>query len=116
MKYTRLRTAGIATLGVVYSLNLLVAAISSLAYGSGLPRDTSPLSPLFVPIVGPWIALGHPLNQGPPGATALVFDGLSQLASTTMIVMAIVLHQLELPQTAWRISPSPGGVTFSAQF
>lgn len=81
---TRVRTGlvigGSVTFGVIYVLNVMVAAI---AHDVG----TSKLTPLYVPIAGPFIQMGT--TSSAIGNFWLVLDGLAQAGGVAMLIAGI---------------------------
>lgn len=110
---TRRRTgliiAGAATFGAVYALNVL---------GASAGGDNGAL---FVPVVGPFIELGH-LNASPLTPLAgifLVLDGLAQTAGVAMLIGGIastkpVLVRQDVAKTTVRITPLTMGYAGTA--
>ncbi len=74
-----LTVAGISVFGGAYFLSLLGALSSS----------SGDYASLYVPLIGPWIALGtsDPNNNGLDGL--FVLDGLAQAAGATMFIIGM---------------------------
>lgn len=64
-------------------------------------------SPLFVPVAGPFIAIGTADASG-TGAGILALDGVVQLAATTMILWGLLdpVEELERRDSIWRLMPT----------
>jgi hypothetical protein len=86
--------AGSVTFGVIYLSSVLTAA-SVLA--SDL-NNGKMFSPLFAPIVGPFIAIGTTNSSG--GTPLLVLDGLAQLAGMTMLICGAAIEEKYLQRAA----------------
>jgi hypothetical protein len=97
---TRTRTglivAGAVTFGTLYLISALVAAAgadssSRVTYSNGQYVKTSgenPVGALWVPVVGPFIQMGHEGNSS-VGNVVLVVDGLGQVAGATMLAFGL---------------------------
>ncbi|MDP1825005.1 MAG: hypothetical protein Q8L48_17240 [Archangium sp.] len=102
---------GIASLGTLYLGSVVVAGFSVLIAGSlpVIPPERSPLVTLFIPIAGPFAALGNPRNQNPVGVALLVANGLAQLAGATLIVLGLVGDEEPAKAAAWLLTPGAPG-------
>lgn len=90
--------AGAVTFGATYLVSLLTAATVLAANGA----DGKPLTPLFAPVVGPFITIGTVHADG-AGSLWLVLDGLAQTAGAVMLVYGLAAEEKYLqrtPQTA----------------
>jgi hypothetical protein len=110
---------GAVMFGISYVLSALVAV-------SGQATGSSEYGPLFIPIVGPFIALGstHALqatNDGLQqagralGAVGLVFDGVIQVAGASLIVVGLAASRdvvvRDPPPGVPEVGLGPGGAT-----
>jgi hypothetical protein len=83
---TGLIVGGAVTFGVVYLINVMVAAIyqdTDKAFGGTGSR----LTPLYAPIVGPFIQMGS--TSSATGNVFLVLDGLAQAGGLAMLIAGI---------------------------
>lgn len=84
---TRIRrglvVGGVVTFGVTYLTTALV--------GAGLTdSDVSGVTPLFVPVIGPFITIGT-AHASSTGAFFLIVDGLAQAAGVAMFAAGVAL-------------------------
>lgn len=119
-----LTIAGVATFGASYGLSLGIAAIAELAAKSVpvFPAQTSALTGLFVPIVGPIIAAAEPRNSNDGTFAALmVLNSLVQAGGLTMLIIGLALPEPTAPAkpTVW-FTPTLGtngaGAAFGGTF
>ena len=108
--------AGSITFGAPYLISALVAAttLSANADGGG------EFAPLFVPVIGPFIAIGTAHAEG-AGTFWLVFDGLAQAGGVTMFIAGLVLEDKYLqrtPQASFKpeVLVNPGGMNLKWRF
>lgn len=99
------------SLGLLYLGNVGTAAVSAIVASSApvVPAQTSSLNALFIPIAGPFIALGDPRNHTPLMVFALVLDAVAYVTSLTVLTVAIVIgSSSKLSPSAW-LSPGAAG-------
>ncbi len=99
---TGLVVAGAVTFGSVWLLNALVASI-------GIDINQGQAIPLFIPVVGPFIAMGTFRSLQATDAFFLVLDGLVQAGGVAMLVAGIAVpkHQLVRNRYASMLTPMP---------
>jgi hypothetical protein len=86
--------AGSVTFGATYLASLLGAA--AVVAGSD---DGKSFTPLFAPVVGPFITIGTAGSSG-AGTLWLVLDGLVQTAGATMLVVGLAADEKFLERAA----------------
>ncbi|MEO7331005.1 MAG: hypothetical protein ABI193_20690, partial [Minicystis sp.] len=109
--------AGSITFGTAYLISLLGGA---LAAGGD---EGSSFTPLFVPCVGPFIALGT-VKTDDVGQFWLTLDGLTQSAGAAMLVAGLLIDQKYLQHTSTTpsallrpaLSVGPGSTRFTWRF
>ncbi len=96
--------AGATTLGAVYLLTTLGAAIA-------VDTSSNPeaYEPLFIPVAGPFVTI-HTADANATGTFGLVLDGLAQTAGLSMFVAGLVAQEEVL---VWRghgmtVAPTAG--------
>lgn len=87
--------AGSVTFGSTYLVSLLTA--STVLAGS--PSDGKQLTPLFAPVVGPFIAVGTAHSSG-AGTLLLVLDGLAQTGGAAMLIVGLAAEEKYLQRSA----------------
>lgn len=101
---------GAVTFGVVYIINVVTAAIYHDADKS-LGGSGTKLTPLYAPIVGPFIQMGS--TSSATGNVFLVLDGLAQAGGVAMLIAGLaapktVLMRNDLGKnTKLEIMPTP---------
>jgi hypothetical protein len=108
--------SGTAALATSYLASAGTASLSETISRSlpVVPAQTSSLGSLFIPIAGPFIALGDIRNRTPGRAVLLVVDGVVQVTAATLIVLGLVLpHQ---PSRSWTLAPGVQGSSLGATF
>jgi len=99
--------AGSVTFGVTYLLSLLTAATVLAANPDS--SGSKSLTPLFAPVVGPFITIGTVKADG-AGSLWLVLDGLAQTAGAVMLIYSLAAEEKYLhraPQTAAELLSHP---------
>lgn len=101
---TGLVVAGAVTFGSVWLLSALVASI-------GIDINQGQAIPLFIPVVGPFIAMGTFRSLQATDAFFLVLDGLVQAGGVAMLVAGIAVprHQLVRNRYASMLMPMSFG-------
>jgi hypothetical protein len=102
---------GIGLLAGAYVISALTAAIASET------QHSDDWTPLFVPVVGPFITIGT-LRPGAGGMGLLIADGVFQVAGVIGIAMSFVDVEYKVFRTAnVDVTPivGPGVAGFSAQ-
>jgi hypothetical protein len=119
--------SGAVSLGLLYLANVAAAVVDKDASnsfpncgaGCGFAYFPPRFEALFMPFIGPFVALANYRNSGEAGtAVLLVADGLAQVASATLIVIGLVGDRP--PEKApWLLSPgasgSPAGATLTVR-
>lgn len=80
--------------------------------------EPPPEAPLYVPLVGPWIALGT-LDPDRGQTAVLVLDGVVQAGGLAMLVAGVAAKRTVLVRSAKghvAVAPSAGGVSFDGSF
>lgn len=77
---------GAVTFGVLY---LLSAFTASVAVDSG---DSEEFGPLFIPVAGPFVAIGTTGAEG-VGTFTLVLDGVGQAGGVAMFIAGMVTEE-----------------------
>jgi len=90
-----LLVAGTLSFGTAYLASLIGAATALTANSTS---GTS-YAPLFVPVIGPYIAIGTAQASG-AGAVWLVLDGLAQTGGATLFVYSLVAEEKYLSRKA----------------
>jgi hypothetical protein len=80
--------SGAIIFGTTYVVSLLTATTVLSIGGDG----TSQFAPLFVPVVGPFIAVGTTHSSG-AGTLWLVLDGLTQAAGATVLIYGLAAEE-----------------------
>ena len=94
--------AGAITFGVSYLFSALIASVL-VSFDS---RDGGAGAPLFIPVVGPFVAIGT-LNAEGAGTFWLVVDGLTQVGGAAMFVAGLTMREKYLQRTAAQVSLEP---------
>lgn len=103
---TQIRTGlvitGAAILGGVWLLNALVASVA-------IDTNQAQAAPLFVPIIGPFIAMGTFRSLQATDAFFLALDGLVQAGGAALLIVGIAMprHQLVRDRYASLLFPMP---------
>jgi hypothetical protein len=80
--------------------------------------DNEGAIPLFIPLVGPFIAMGTMDAEG-PGRAALFLDGVVQVGGMAMLIAGVAAKQTVLVRsgnTTVSVAPGPGSVQFTGSF
>jgi hypothetical protein len=75
--------------------------------------------PLFIPLVGPFIAMGTMEDVEGPGRAALFLDGVVQVGGMAMLIAGVAAKQTVLVRsgnTTVSVAPGPGSVNFTGSF
>ena len=110
-------SSSLISLGTLYLGNVGTATVSLAVSGS---FENSSLNALYIPIAGPFIALGDPRNAPAISSVPLVLDCIAYVAAVTVVVVAIVMEHLvgSMPR-AWLLAPgaprAAAGATFILQ-
>ena len=102
-----LYVGGAVTLGGAYLLTVSAAAIVE-------PLDSS-VWPLYIPVVGPFIALGTTSYSSAGSSYLLVMDGLVQAAGLGMLVGGVVGKKWLVPIPRMAYNPDNGGAEAGMQ-
>jgi hypothetical protein len=84
--------AGSTTTGALWLISMAVASAAE-------DNEGTSLSPLFAPVVGPFIAIGTD-NPNGLGTFTLVIDGIGQAAGVAMFVLGVTKKE-----QVWRYEP-----------
>jgi hypothetical protein len=115
---TGLVVAGASIFGGVWLLNVLVASIA-------IDTNQGQAIPLFIPILGPFIAMGTFQSLQATDVFFLALDGLVQAGGAAMLIAGIAVpkHQLVRDRYASLFMPMPvsfgrgsAGLAFSGTF
>jgi 16S rRNA U516 pseudouridylate synthase RsuA-like enzyme len=103
---------GIGMLGGAWLLSAVFAAAAMGDDGSllGSNHDPEDWAPLFVPLAGPFIAIGT-LEADSQGALLLALDGIAQLGGLTLIIVGATVKRTYLVRTAeleFELAPTIG--------
>lgn len=105
---------GAGMLGGMWVLSVIIGAVGNAGHDRGLGGDGSePWTPMFFPVVGPFITMGtasSDLSSG--GAAMLALDGVAQVGGAAMIVLGIALPKKQLV----RDEVGGGGITVQPVF
>ncbi|MEJ7735671.1 MAG: hypothetical protein WKG00_41595 [Polyangiaceae bacterium] len=85
---------GAVTFGSVYLLTALSAAVAQSA-ADGVGSDADEATPLYIPVAGPFIAMGT-LNAEGGGIFALALVGVAQAAGLGMFITGMAAPKTEL--------------------
>lgn len=106
---TQMRTglviSGAVIFGSVWLLNALVASI-------GIDISQGQAIPLFIPIVGPFIAMGTFRSLQATDAFFLVLDGLVQAGGAAMLIAGIAVPRHQLVRNRYTSLMLPMPMTF----
>ena len=126
---TRIRkglvVGGAVTFGAVYLINVFAAALSHDACNAVAgSRCSGALTPLYIPIAGPFVQLGS--SSTASGSFALVLDGLLQAGGVAMLIAGIAapktmlirndLAKIELKPTPMTFGKTGAGFGFKGTF
>jgi hypothetical protein len=96
---------GAVTLGTTWLLSVLTASFVD-SFGR-----TNPLWPLYIPVVGPFIAIGTAESEG-AGTAYLVIDGIAQAGGLAMIIAGFAAAETRLERKddfSFHVTPLPMG-------
>jgi hypothetical protein len=85
---------GAVTFGTVYLLTALSAAVVQSA-ADGIGEDADEATPLYIPVAGPFIAMGT-LDAEGGGIFALALLGVAQAAGMGMFITGLAAQKTEL--------------------
>lgn len=102
---TGLVVAGAATLGGVWLLNALVASI-------GIDIGQGQAVPLYIPVVGPFIAMGTFKSLQAVDAFFLALDGLVQAGAATMLIVGLAVPTYQLVRMRYASLAVPMPMSF----
>ncbi|MEZ4293759.1 MAG: hypothetical protein R3B70_02195 [Polyangiaceae bacterium] len=111
---TRMRTkligAGAGVMGGMWILSTIIGAIANSAHERPVGDGRTDLwTPMYVPVVGPFITIGTASSDLSSGGTALiVFDGLAQTGGLAMLILGIALPEKKLVRDALVLEPTEG--------
>jgi hypothetical protein len=97
---------GAVTLGTTWLLSVLTASIVE-----SIGRE-NPLWPLYLPVVGPFIAIGTAESEG-VGTLYLVIDGVAQAGGLAMIIAGFAAPETRLERKgdfSINVTPMPMGM------
>jgi hypothetical protein len=97
--------AGAVTFGVVWLLNALVASI-------GIDIRQGQAWPLFIPIVGPFIAMGTFHSLQATDAFFLTLDGLVQAGGAAMLIAGFAVPKQQLVRNRYASLFLPMPISF----
>ena len=105
--HQRPRVALIVSGAAVFALSYGTSVgIAALAENVRFANQQSSMWGLFIPLVGPVVALANPENGNVVTVSLLVFDVLSQAAGVVLTLFGVA-RGADAPQTAW-LAPSIG--------
>jgi hypothetical protein len=98
---------GAGLLGGLWIVSIFVGIFGNA--GNALVGAEEKWTPMYIPMVGPFITIGTASNDLSGGGTALLaVDGIGQLGGAAMIVLGIALPKKTLVRDAVAFSPLPG--------
>jgi hypothetical protein len=138
MKVERMRKGLVIAGAVTFGVSWLVSATAGVAltdehnnnscaysedysgngYGYCDDDDESDAVPLFIPVVGPFIAMGT-LDAEGPGRAALFLDGVVQVGGLAMLIAGVAATRTVLvrtPAATVAIAPGPSSVHLTGSF
>lgn len=109
-----LLAGGIAMTSALWTISTIAAVVlDEEATSEGDPNFDDMYWPMFIPVVGPFVAIKTSDASG-TGAAILALDGVVQTAGLAMMIAGLAAPKLEVvPQQKIRVGPrvSAGGVT-----
>jgi hypothetical protein len=85
--------AGAVTFGSLYLTTILITAgVQGICDADGVSGDCDEASALYVPAIGPFIAIGT-LDANAPAAVFLAINGLGQSAGVAMLVAGLAARE-----------------------
>lgn len=103
----------LVSLGSLYAANVGTALISAAVEGS---FEQSSLNALFIPIAGPFIALGDPRNAPALRSVPLVIDCVATVGTITWVIISIVLDSAASSPRTWLLTPGAARAPLGASF
>ncbi len=99
--------AGAGILGGTWLVSMGTAIyLDSEPDGSNDPNFDDNYWPLFIPVAGPFVAIGTADSSG-TGAAILALDGVVQMGSLAMIIAGFVSPKTELVRKEWHFEVTP---------
>lgn len=97
---------GAGLLGGLWIISIITGAIGNA--GNNLVGSEERWTPMYIPIVGPFVTMGTAApNLGGDGVALLAIDGIGQLGGAAMIVLGIAVPRKRLIRDA-TFEPLPG--------
>jgi hypothetical protein len=125
---SRIRTGLVVSGGVTFTVAWLVSIFVAAGIGTQEVETSTGLEQsrgnraLYVPVVGPFVAIGTLHEPGAAGIFTLVVDGVTQSAGVAMIFAGLfareqlLVRQKKTEQKKIELMPLPGGVTLRGAF
>jgi len=115
----KIMEAGAATLAGFYVLSMWSAGIGRLVCSVSTCTDAS-YALLLLPVAGPAIAAAMPAVQrlSPAWSVILVADSVGQVAGGLVALVTYLLptKRVIVKDASWHVTPTFGGLSFSATF
>ncbi len=114
-KTERVRKGLVIGGAVTWGVSWLIAATAAASIDEEIRDDTAPL---FVPVVGPFIAMGTLEPEG-AGRAALFINGMAQVAGAAMFIGGLAATKTVLVRTGdteVNVRPGVGSLQFDGTF
>ncbi len=104
-KVERVRRGLVIGGAVTWGVSWLIAAAAAASMDDNIKDDTGPL---FIPVVGPFIAMGTLEPEG-VGRAGLFINGMAQVAGATMLISGLAATKTVLVRTKYsQVNVRPG--------